>query len=303
MLQMSPYTKQFRLRKVGSPGFELSMPIEIKDTRQKEMDPQSQTLETPQQKPVKKVLILEEDTMSCLLLDFILSYHFIPFELYRDIEQVRQALQNNSYALLIAGLNDPIGAASPIHLTKNPIPAIAITISSDKNELDTCLQAGYKHVLTKPYSEEELIKLIETTMENNPYENGNPEKTELLNVKPKSFSLEQLQRISNNDEEFILKMLEKFELSVKECSEQLALALPEDNWSRMKTVAHKSIPSYSLMGLDKMVSQLEFIERQAGLSPHNPEVQELVKKINDNNNEILRDINNYISYLKRNRIT
>src|ERR1700757_1289082 len=132
-------------------------------------------------------------------------------------------------------------------------------------------------------------------------EKDNSEKsTEPLNRNSKMFDLEQLNRIGNNDKVFTAKMLEKFIQSATECSETMAMGLSLNDRKKIKTAAHKSIPSYSLLGLNGFVKDLAYIENYADNPLHHKEVDELIKIVEQKNQEIIRDIWDYVNKLKQN---
>lgn len=130
--------------------------------------------------------------------------------------------------------------------------------------------------------------------------NKEEKKKEVLHYNSNSFSLEQLNRIGNNDRMFTISMLEKFINSASECSETMIYALSINDWNKIKIAAHKSIPSYSLMGLTSLVKDLVYIENYSGLSQHDSEIRELVKTVEVKNNEIIYEIRNCINDLKQN---
>jgi HPt (histidine-containing phosphotransfer) domain-containing protein len=132
-------------------------------------------------------------------------------------------------------------------------------------------------------------------------EKDNSEKsTPPLTQNSKMFSLEQLNRIGNNDKVFTAKMLEKFIQSATECSETMTMALSQNDWKKIKTVAHKSIPSYSLLGLNGFVKDLAYIENYADNPLHNKDIDDLIKKVERKNKEIIRDIWDCVNELKQN---
>jgi hypothetical protein len=114
------------------------------------------------------------------------------------------------------------------------------------------------------------------------------------------FNLDQLNRIGNNDKVFTAKMLEKFIQSATECSDTMSLALSLNDWKKIRIAAHKSIPSYSLMGLTGFVKDLAYIENYAENPLHNKEVHDLIKIVEHKNKEIMRDIWDCLNELKQN---
>ncbi len=130
-------------------------------------------------------------------------------------------------------------------------------------------------------------------MEKHPEEKTAP----ILNEDSNLFSLEQLNRIGNNDKNFIIKMLEKFLVSVSECTDTIAPALSQNDWSKIKIAAHKSMPSYSIMGLTELAKDLAYIEKYAGNKEYHREVFELINLIEKKNKKLIQDIKNYLKAL------
>src|SRR6185369_11024525 len=96
------------------------------------------------------------------------------------------------------------------------IPALVVTASTGDHEIEHYLASGYEYVLTEPYNDKELIKLIRTYMKK-PY-NTPGENASTTEHNP-TLSLESLQKICKNDTAFILKMLDKFLISINECTD------------------------------------------------------------------------------------
>lgn len=118
-------------------------------------------------------------------------------------------------------------------------------------------------------------------------------KTEHKIAIPTLFSIEQLNKIGNNDEGFTNKMIAKFSLLASECSKDLWEALNNSDWSKLRSICHKNIPPYALLELNDIVTMLKFIETNAELEPEN--VTKFVGQIYIKNNEVIKAINEYLS--------
>lgn len=109
---------------------------------------------------------------------------------------------------------------------------------------------------------------------------------------PLPFSVEQLNKIGNNDEAFTNSMLEKFVPLALECSNDLWSALNKSDWHKLKSICHKNIPSYYQLELDDISGLLKFIEKNA--EPHPEKITEAVESIFIKNNEVVKAINDYL---------
>ncbi len=106
-----------------------------------------------------------------------------------------------------------------------------------------------------------------------------------------SFSLDQLNKIGNNDEEFTTEMLKQFEHSARECSEELVLAIKQNDLAKVKRSAHKAVPSYSVMNLVELTGLLKKIE---ALEMSGEDLKELVNLFDKKNQRVLFEIDHYI---------
>ncbi len=249
-------------------------------------------------KQMQSVLIYDNDEMSRLLIGYILESNFIPYRVAGNIAEAKEKLEHENFGLLIVAVNDAESMDPYLAgLTKRKLPPVIALIWG--NEKTRYTERGFNGVLSMPYSEEDLIELIFTYMKNDTNDHQKEGKLS-SNGKTDSFSLEQLKRIGNNDKEFILRMLEKFVQSAHECGESLTAALPQNDWNKLRTAAHKSIPSYSLMGLNNLVSELELIEARAGQQHYAAEMQQLVRSVEEQNRKIILEARNCIERLKQN---
>jgi CheY-like chemotaxis protein len=237
------------------------------------------------------ILVFEEDEMSRLLMGYILYHSNISFEIASSVQEVREKLRKKKFSLVIAGINGVEPDLSAV--LEKRIPTVVVTASTRPADIEHYLETGYEDVLTEPFEEKEFIQLIYTHMKN-PYNNteiGNA--TETTNTP--SFSLEPLQRVCKNDTAFVLKMLDKFKISVQECTDGMS----SGDTTKMRTSAHKSIPSYSIMGLDQLVKDLVFIEHHIESESDKEQAQQLVRSVIERNKTILHDADAYIEQLKQ----
>ncbi|HWY39082.1 MAG TPA: response regulator, partial [Bacteroidia bacterium] len=253
------------------------------------------------------LLVVDDDEMSMLLLSTILEKNGIPHKTAVDGKDAILKIKTNNFDLILTDVNMP--EISGLDLLKQvkkntgkktPVPVIAITANINKNDVEKYKQSGFDAVLLKPYLEEDLLKLIykyahveATEKKNGISSNGHRPAQE----KETSFSLDQLNRISNGSEEFIIKMLEKFIVSAGECSENMEGAMAAKDWARLRTAAHKSIPSYSMMGLKDLTEKLQFIELNSRTGQEHEEIPGMVSFISEKNKKIISDIEQYLAVI------
>jgi len=242
------------------------------------------------------VLILEEDIMSRLLTEFILEKNGIRF---RSFPSIRESVQNQdalNYALVLAGVDEP-GPEEIKSLVrtfkKRKTPLLALTL--EKNNPHRWIDAGFTEVLLKPYDPESLLKLIYKHMKDQTTTTFPINNKEFLTP---SFSLEPLKRISNNDTAFIAKMLEKFRHSATECVETMQDAVLQKDLAKIRSAAHKNIPSYALLGLDDLTRDLEHLEHYPESGVSEGALPRLVNSFEQKNRQVIAEIKDCIEQLK-----
>jgi len=245
-----------------------------------------------------RILIVEEDVMSRLLIEFILEKNLISFRSFPSIKALLQKPDTTSYALVLAGIDEPEPRMEEIKtlvdtFKKSKIPSLAMTLEKDNRQ--KLIDAGFTDVLLKPYDPELLLKLIYTHMKDQTPTTHPVNKEQTLTP---SFSLESLKRISNNDTAFIVKMLEKFTHSATECVETMQDALLQKDPAKIRSAAHKNIPSYALMGLDDLTRDLEHLEHYPESGVSDGALPRMINSFEQKNRQVIVEIKDCIEQLK-----
>lgn len=230
------------------------------------------------------VLVAEEDEMSRLLITLLLERNHIRFKLVHTIMDVLHAIYQDEFSLLIVGVDGPGVLVKSLPGLIDNLPIVALATESFRNDPSA---QYYTSVLYKPYTEKELMQLITQYMKKDL-----PNMDDTADI---SFSLEPLQRIGNNDEGFILKMLEKFVSTADACTSDMQNAIATNARDKVRMAAHKNIPSYSLMGLTVMAKQLEHLEHNST----DANVPGLVSAFIKQNERVMQEVENCIKQLKQ----
>ncbi len=106
-----------------------------------------------------------------------------------------------------------------------------------------------------------------------------------------TYNLEQLNKIGNYDKKFLLEMLTSFMKIAKECSEIMFSAMEKEDWLKIKTIAHKNIPSYSILDLNDLVGILKEIERDIDKEDGRENAKNLIKLFYQENKKVIASIN------------
>lgn len=248
------------------------------------------------------ILIIEEDEMSRLLMGMVLKRNFLTHKFAHTPQEAADKYAHDRFRLLVVGVDDPdIGQKGLQDLLKrNRTPVVAMSANLPSPHIPASLmRLGFREMLAKPYSENSLMQLIHNHMIKDPVNDERASE----GAGADKFNLEQLNRIGSNDRDFLIKMLEKFVISASECSEALGAAAPARDWKALKAAAHKSIPSYSLMGLHAMMRDLEYIDQHANTPEHQDAVIERAASVEARNKQVIGDVNAHIAKLKEETTT
>ena len=258
----------------------------------------------------KKILVVDDDEMSVLLLTTILEKRGISYAVASDGKEGFLKYDSTNFDIILTDVNMP--EMSGVDLLKQirentrkavNVPIIAVTANVNKNDVKKYLETGFNDVLLKPYLEEDLLRILLKFLSVETNEDATKSQENCLpDISTELFSIEQLKRIGDGNADFVLKMLDKFIISASECSENMVLALSDKNWEKLGVIAHKSIPSYAMLNILDIVEQLRFIEKSIKTNEDTKLIEEAVKNIIQKNFKIVLDIKNYIKLVEQRNI-
>jgi CheY-like chemotaxis protein len=124
----------------------------------------------------KRVLIADDEAFNRALLITILKRWNIQYDEAENGKQVLEKLAKEDYDIILMDVRMPeisgIEASQQIRKlsddVKRRVPIIALTAAVDEEKRRECLNAGMNNLLTKPYKEAKLLKIIEQTITNTP---------------------------------------------------------------------------------------------------------------------------------------
>ncbi len=256
----------------------------------------------------KRVLVVDDDEMSMLLMSNILKKHAIPHAQATDGKEALTKLKNSEFDMVLTDINMPGFSGKELldqlrsgkEETRN-IPVVAVTSEKKNSETVDYRAVGFNNVLFKPFKEEDLMKTI--------YQNLQMEKAAVIESpsinnkrKQNTFKTDELIKISNNNSDFVKMMLEKFVAISKENTEKMLSALVNGDKEKLMQLAHKSIPSYHMLGLTGMAEQLQCIEKNIRDGKDLSESSVLVKMVHENTREVIIDITNYLKNITTNEM-
>ena len=142
------------------------------------------------------------------------------------------------------------------------IPVIAITARSDMDETDFCTQ-GFAGCLHKPFNQTELLKIFKVHMQEDWKENtvqtdSKPSDTEC------TYNFSPLTAFSGDDPAAAHEILETFIGESTKNYERMKQALSNKNMADLCNVAHKMLPTFTMIEARKAIPALQWLEFHRG---------------------------------------
>jgi CheY-like chemotaxis protein len=118
-----------------------------------------------------KILLVEDNLMNQKVVMFNLKKLNCDITPVSNGKEALENFKNNSYDLILMDIMLPemngyeitteIRKFEKIKEIKNPVTIIALTANTYENDKEKCLSVGMNEYLSKPFSAQQLIKLIE----------------------------------------------------------------------------------------------------------------------------------------------
>lgn len=142
------------------------------------------------------------------------------------------------------------------------IPVIAITARSDMDETDFCTQ-GFAGCLHKPFNQTELLKIFKTHMQedwkgNTVQTDSKPSDTEC------TYNFSPLTAFSGDDPAAAYEILETFIRESTKNYERMKQALSNKDMADLCNVAHKMLPTFTMIEARKAIPALQWLEFHRG---------------------------------------
>jgi CheY-like chemotaxis protein len=199
-------------------------------------------------------------------------YGIILTEAVNGAEAVEQ-LRKQPFDLVLMDMQMPVmnGITATCIIRKelnSKIPIIALTANAIKGESDKCFEAGMNGYITKPFTEESLIRSICGLLGKEIIYNLPEEQKQCPQVP--LFDLDELRKLSRGNEAFVNKMVGIFLKAGPESMKEMKAALIEGNIERVKAIAHRLKPSIDNLSIASMKTRIRDIEGyDASVHPDN----------------------------------
>ncbi len=221
------------------------------------------TLKLQQPAPGLRVLLVEDNEINRLYAETLLkSWSCITDTADNGLMAVEK-IKSGEYDAVLMDVQMPVmdGYESTQTIRQLPgksgsVPIIALTANATKADLEKCMAAGMNAYLPKPFTREDLYRVLFVELKLTPSQPGNlaagaPEVT---------FSLEYLHKISNHDQEFVKDIVSTFVRTSASLLVELENYIQHAKWPEAGRLIHQIKPSLSLLGMHKLKEKASVLE-------------------------------------------
>ena len=244
-----------------------------------------------------RILVAEDNKMNQLLITEILLKSPCYFELADNGQEAIDKLKENHFDIILMDIQMPVvdGVTAAKYIREelnNSIPIIALTANASLEDQKVYREIGMNDYLLKPFKMDNLFEKIlenldlkiETVLNENP--------STLISYR--SFSIENLQKISSDDSGFISSIVKTFiEHSPKYLAE-IKYGVENNQIDKVKIASHQLKPSIDIFKIvegKKLISELELECVQP--IPNFENLQEIYNQLSSILNEVFKEMNSH----------
>ena len=246
-------------------SFTIEIPYKMTNEKVMKADTKKISLNPTNMKTDVKILIAEDNVMNQRLIKHLMNNWRFNYDLVFNGAQALEAIKKQSYDIILMDIQMPemdgyTATAFIRSEIKSNIPIIAMTAHAMAGEKEKCIKAGMDDYLSKPINEEMLYEMIEKYAAkksgNLPSENKN-EITNLVTDKGgKVIDLNVIEKYSKGNIEFRNELIQEFITTVPSAINSLESAIKDQNFTRIKEIAHDMKTTIHIMGLTMLIGHL-----------------------------------------------
>lgn len=218
-----------------------------------------------------KILVVEDSEINCKLILRILKNHGLACDLATNGQQAVDAYKSNKYDLILMDCQMPVmngyEATEIIRVieqtTGNHTPIIALTANALSKDEERCYNAGMDDYISKPIIIENILTKISKYV-------SLEETEDIMEVKDKQENFDDIENIVSEMAkelaftkteaiEFFVEYLEMLPKSIDELED----SLNENNFEKLKQIAHKLKGSSSSLRIEKIAQLSINLEKEA----------------------------------------
>ncbi|MEO6729778.1 MAG: PAS domain S-box protein [Ferruginibacter sp.] len=239
----------------------------------------------------KKILVVDDNNMNRLVAKTILrNYGAITTEAVNGKEAV-ELLQQNEIDLVLMDIQMPVmGGMEATKIIREEIsrtvPVIALTANAIKGDNEKCIDGGMNAYLSKPFKEEDLLKIVSFWL--NESNNSLPNQPATPNAGGRLYDLSAIRAISRGNEVFVVMMVNMFIEQKPAQVVEMQTKFDQNDYKGMAAIANKIRRAIDNMGIVSLKETIREIEKigYAGTVDHS--LPELLSKVSENIQQVIQ---------------
>ncbi|WP_439479302.1 PAS domain S-box protein [Chryseobacterium aquaticum] len=210
-----------------------------------------------------KVLLVEDNELNQLVAENSLNYFKCSVTKADNGKMAVEIARNEPFDIILMDIQMPeMDGIEATKVLREELeirtPIIALTANAFKTEIDNCINAGMNDYITKPFIEENLLKIIYKHTKNAKHLRQKKSTGEEV-----LYDLKNIKTLSRGNEEFVQKMLSIFISQTQETIPLIEKAFEEKNNSEIARLVHKIKPSVEGIGIFSIKEDVKLLEISA----------------------------------------
>ena len=231
-----------------------------------------------------KVLVVEDIALNQLLMKTLLDDFGFENDIAGNGKDAVEKLQQKSYDIILMDLHMPVmnGFEATEYIRKEMkslIPIIALTADVTTSDLKRCKAVGMNDYISKPLDERLLYrKIIDLIKNSSLFSDSKMGPVD----KPKWIDLSYLTGRTKSNPKLMIEMIELYLKQTPPLISNMKQGIINKDWDSIYDSAHKLIPSFSIMGIDKEYENMaKLIQEYSGTKTNFFEIQKLASRLEE----------------------
>jgi CheY-like chemotaxis protein len=223
----------------------------------------------------KKILLVEDNMMNRLVAQTILKDYGLSITEATDGSIAVNAVRSQKFDLILMDMQMPI--MDGIEATKRirndtNVPIVALTANAITGEREKCLAAGMDDYLSKPFEEEDLVRVLAKWL------GVQTKAVSATHVEPETneYGIGELKKIARGNEAIIVSLLQAFIAETRMAVTEIDQAFQAGDMKRLKAAAHRIKPSLTTLFLANEIETVKRIESGDWKAKNRPDLKSLV---------------------------
>jgi len=231
------------------------------------------------------ILLVEDNDINRLYAGSILKMWDCPFDTAENGEVAFEKFKNTHFDLILMDIQMPVmdgfettKAIRQWANEKSQVPIIALTANATQRDIDKCLAIGMNDCLTKPFTQEDLLKIFDKFL-GSKFRVVQSVGQHLSQHQADKIDLSYLEKVSGNNKDFIREIADAFISSIPNSIQEMENHSENENWVELARVAHKIKPSITLLGVHSLKDKIVKLEEEAKLHQNPWQITQLSKEV------------------------